>query len=140
MNQLIIFNFKYKVEDKKLVNLSKSLKILDKTPNSRKYVDNIIGFSKNNGEFIQFLRLYEEDWEFDIPIQNLETKNWTGVTYSLQELPTNIVKKIVKAYFEEKDLIGLIREKFDAGEDPDHTNDNSFVIEKKIISWLYNNY
>ena len=162
MKKKIIFNFLYSFDNNQKVNISKALKLLDRTPfpksnpdntiyavNDDTFIkyqdsgdneDNIIGFKNNNGEFIQFIRLSEEEWQFDIPIQNLQIKSWTGVNLLLNDISTQIVKKIVKAFFEESDLIGLIREKFNAGKDPKYDNDDQLVIDENFKVWIDSNY
>ena len=158
MEKLKIFNFLYDFDGNKKVNLSEALKLLEKTPipmvinekeiyaiNDDTFImtkdpdseDNAVGFMKKNEEIIQFLRLFEDEWEIDIPIQNLQTKSWTGETYLFDGLSTYDVKKIVKVFFKDADLISSIVENFEA-RDNYNEDDDKFKLEMdvKFKKWV----
>ena len=162
MEKLKIFNFLYDFDGNKKVNLSEALKLLEKTPipkvinekeiyaiNDDTFImtkdpdseDNAVGFVKKNGEIIQFLRLFEDEWEIDIPIQNLQTKSWTGETYLFDGLSTYDVKKIVKVFFKDSDLISSIVENFEA-RDNYNEDDDKFKLEMdvKFKKWVNQKY
>ena len=162
MEKLKIFNFLYDFDGNKKVNLSEALKLLEKTPipkvinekeifaiNDDTFImtkdpdseDNAVGFVKKNGEIIQFLRLFEDEWEIDIPIQNLQTKSWTGETYLFDGLSTYDVKKIVKVFFKDADLISSIVENFEA-RDNYNEDDDKFKLEMdvKFKKWVNQKY
>lgn len=162
MKKLKIFNFLYDFDGNKKVNLSEALKLLEKIPipkvinekeiyaiNDDTFImtkdpdseDNAVGFVKKNGEIIQFLRLFEDEWEIDIPIQNLQTKSWTGETYLFDGLSTYDVKKIVKVFFKDADLISSIVENFEA-RDNYNEDDDKFKLEMdvKFKKWVNQRY
>ncbi len=139
MKKLEIFNNEFESEKNKKVSISKALRLIDTTP----IPDNIeedfffIGFVKKSGELIQFVRLLENEWEIDIPIQNLQTKTYTGINYLFDELETQDVKKIVKIFYKGGDLIGPIKDKFVARDDYKE-DDARYKVEqdKKFKKWV----
>ena len=136
----IVFNNKIKDTDNKKVNLKKALIFIDKTISAKEDGEGFIGFIKENKEFIQFIRVDEDEWNLDIPIQEVESETWTGVVWDLPGLPTKIAKKVVTAFYQEPNLIQIIKRDFNAGVDPRWDDDEKILISNNFITWLEENF
>jgi hypothetical protein len=136
----IVFNNKIKDTDNKQVNLKKALIFIDKTITAKEDGEGFIGFIKKNKEFIQFIRVDEDEWNLDIPIQDVESETWTGVVWDLPGLPTRMAKKVVTAFYQEANLIQIIMRDFNAGVDPKWNDNEKILISKDFITWLEENF
>ena len=136
----IVFNNKIKDTDNKKVNLKKALVFIDETITAKVDGEGFIGFIKENKEFIQFIRVDEDEWDLDIPIQDFESEIWSGVVWALPGLPTRIAKKAVTAFYQEPNLIQIIKRDFNAGVDPRWNDDEKILISNDFITWLEENF
>jgi len=136
----IVFNNKIKDTDNKKVNLKKALVFIDETITAKEDGEGFIGFIKENKEFIQFIRVDEDEWDLSIPIQDIESKTWSGVVWVLPRLPTRIAKKVIRAFYQEPNLIQIIMRDFNAGVDPRWDDDEKILIDNDFINWLEENF
>jgi hypothetical protein len=136
----IVFNNKIRDTDNKKVNLKKALVYIDGTITAKEDGEGFIGFIKENKEFIQFIRVDENLWELDIPIQDFDSETWTGVVWVLPELTTQNTKKVVRAFYQEPSLIQIIMRDFNAGVDPRWDDDERVLISNDFIPWLEENF
>ena len=136
----IVFNNKIRDTDNKKVNLKKALVFIDETITAKEDGEGFIGFIKENKEFIQLIRVDEDEWDLGIPIQDVESRTWSGVVWVLPGLSTRITKKIVRAFYEEPNLIQIIMRDFNAGVDPRWDDDEKILIDNDFINWLEENF
>jgi hypothetical protein len=136
----VVFNNKIPDTDNKKVNLKKALTFIDDTVTAKEDGEGFIGFIKENKEFIQFIRVDENLWELDIPIQDFDSETWTGVVWVLPELTTQNTKKVVRAFYQEPSLIQIIMRDFNAGVDPRWDDDERVLISNDFIPWLEENF
>jgi hypothetical protein len=136
----VVFNNKIPDTDNKKVNLKKALTFIDDTVTAKEDGEGFIGFIKENKEFIQLIRVDEDEWDLDIPIQDIESRTWSGVVWVLPGLPTRITKKVVRAFYEEPNLIQIIMRDFNAGVDPRWDEEEKILISNNFIIWLEENF
>ena len=138
--KFIVFNNKIRDTDNKKVNMKKALVFIDHTITAKEDGEGFIGFIKENRELIQFIRVDEDEWDLDIPIQDIESETWSGVVWVLPGLLTRMVKKIVAAFYQEPDLIQIVMRDFNAGVDPRWDDDEKILIDNDFINWLEENF
>lgn len=132
----MVLMFSSKIDDH-AVSLTEAFHYIDETPTRIHSPDAFIGFVNENEEVIQFLRYTNDDWLFDIPLQDSKSRKWNNQLLQLENISTTVVKRIVELFFVDLDLIFKINTKFRII-DSLHIEDgiNYFQIHRTFLEWI----
>lgn len=135
MGKILMFNSKTEVDLE--ITLGESFNYIDQVPTNEVSTEAFIGFVNENEEVIQFLRYSDDEWLFDIPLQDPTTKKWTNVLLQLDDINTALVKRIVENFFADNDLIDKINSKYTLENTAEIVENITYIkIDPAFTHWI----
>ena len=119
------------------IDLSEAFNHINETPLDLNSTEAFIGFVNEKEEIIQFLRHDENEWTFDIPLQDPKTKQWNKKLLQLHGITTALVKRIVENFFVDTDLIHKINSTYRLEDSIETEAEITYIkIDPGFIQWI----